>query len=395
MKFLRSFSSSALKRSSSDYSHAIIGGGVVGLAIAAELSKKEGNRVLLIEKNTKVGQETSSRNSEVIHAGLYYPKDSLKTKLCIEGKELIYKEAFRAGVEMQKCGKWIVAQTDAEDSYIEHLYYKSQDLGIKTELIPSYKCQYIEAAVRVERGVLSSPSSGIVSAHSLMDYLETKFQENDGELAVASEVIGITKNDDNSGYNVQVKSNNSQDDETININVDNVINSAGLYADKISNMLLPQERKVKYYYGKGTYFSFNASFPQVRRLIYPVPKSGVKSLGTHLTLGLDGQIKFGPDLQFVENVNDLIPFDSNLVEAHKEITRYLPHVLIQDLHPSYCGIRPKLIGPDHNEFQDFVIREEEGFPGFVNLLGIESPGLTSSMAIGKYVANIYHGSSNT
>lgn len=385
LQSVRRFSSARVVNA--DFSHAVIGGGVVGLAVAAELSKKAGNKVVLIEKNTKVGQETSSRNSEVIHAGIYYPKDSLKTKLCIEGKELIYKEAFRAGVEMQKCGKWIVAQNDVEDAFIEHLYWKSKDLGVKTELIPTAKGQYIEPAIQAQRGILSSPTTGIISAHSLMDYLYTIFQENNGELAVGSEVIGIEK--DNSGFKILAKS--TLDNDQVEIEVDNVVNSAGLYADKISNLLLPKERHVKHYFAKGTYFNFSNSFPEVRRLIYPVPAKGVKGLGTHLTLGLDGQIKFGPDIEWVEKPDDYTPSSQNLQAAHQAIRKYFPHLVEQDLEPAYSGIRPKLIGPDDDFFQDFVIREEEGFPGFVNLLGIESPGLTSSMAIGKYVANIYHG----
>lgn len=382
---VRHFSSSSIVRA--DYSHAVIGGGVVGLAVAAELSKKADNKVVLIEKNTKVGQETSSRNSEVIHAGIYYPKDSLKTKLCIEGKELLYKEAFRAGVDMRKCGKWIVAQNDTEDAFIEHLYWKSKDLGVITELIPTYKGHYIEPAIHAERGILSSPTTGIISAHSLMDYLYTIFQENDGELAVGSEVIGIEKVSD--GYTIRAKS--TLEDEAVEISVNNVVNSAGLYADKVSNLLLPKERHVRQYFAKGTYFNFSNSFPEVRRLIYPVPKKGVKGLGTHLTLGLDGQIKFGPDIEWVERPDDYTPSAQNLDAALHAIVKYFPHLVKEDLQPAYCGIRPKLIGPDNDSFQDFVIREEEGFPGFVNLLGIESPGLTSSMAIGKYVAKIYHG----
>ncbi|CCH41301.1 L-2-hydroxyglutarate dehydrogenase,mitochondrial [Wickerhamomyces ciferrii] len=382
---IRRFSSS--RSTLADYSHAVIGAGVVGLAIAAELSKNPGNKVVLIEKNTKIGEETSSRNSEVIHAGLYYPKDSLKAQLCIEGKELLYKEAFRAGVDMQKCGKWIVAQTDVEDAYIENIYWKSKDLGVNTELIPVAKGRYIEPAIHAERGILSSPTSGIISAHSLMDYLYTIFQENDGELAVGSIVTGLSKTHD--GYEILAKS--TQENEEVQISVNNVVNSAGLYADKISNLLLPSDRHVKHYYAKGNYFNFSNSFPQVRRLIYPVPKKGTKSLGTHLTLGLDGQIKFGPDLEWVDSPTDYKPSAGNKLEALKEIQRYFPHIIEQDLEPAYSGIRSKLIGPDNTSFQDFVIREEEGFPGFVNLLGIESPGLTASMAIGKYVSKIYHG----
>lgn len=382
---IRHFSSSSIAHA--DYSHAVIGGGVVGLAVAAELSKRPGNKVVIIEKNTKVGQETSSRNSEVIHAGIYYPKDSLKTKLCIEGKELLYKEAFRAGVDMQKCGKWIVAQNDTEDAFIEHIHWKSRDLGIETELIPTYKGHYIEPAVHAERGILSSPTTGIISAHSLMDYLYTIFQENEGELAVGSEVVGMGRN--GNGYKITARS--TLEDEDVEIEVDNVVNSAGLYADKISNLLLPQERHIKQYFAKGTYYNFTNSFPQVRRLIYPVPGKGVKGLGTHLTLGLDGQIKFGPDIEWVDKPDDYTPSANNLDDAYEAISRYFPHLVKEDLSPAYSGIRPKLIGSGDDSFQDFVIREEEGFPGFVNLLGIESPGLTSSMAIGKFVANIYHG----
>lgn len=367
-----------------DYSHAVIGGGVVGLAVAAELAKRGGNKVLLIEKNTAVGQETSSRNSEVIHAGIYYPKDSLKTRLCIEGKELIYTEAKKAGVEMKKVGKWIVAQTDIDDSVIEHLHYKARELGVKTELIPSNKGQYIEPAVQALRGILSSPTTGIISAHSLMDYLQAKFQENDGELAIGSEVTGISR--DSSGYSVQVKSIEGDD---VEIKVDNVVNSAGLYADKISNMLLPEQRHKKLYYAKGTYFNLNSSFPEVRRLVYPVPRRGLSGLGTHLTLDLEGQIRFGPDVEWVDSPTDLTPSEKNKQRAYEEILRYLPHIMIDDMEPTYSGIRPKLVGPEE-EAADYYIQEEEGFPGFVNLLGIESPGLTSAMAIGRYVADIYH-----
>jgi L-2-hydroxyglutarate oxidase LhgO len=367
----------------SEYSHAVIGGGAVGLSIAAQLAKQN-NKVLLIEKNTQLGQETSSRNSEVIHAGLYYPENSLKTKLCIEGKELLYSEAHKAGVEMMKCGKWIVAQTDKEDAYIELLHYKAKNLGIKTELISTMKCQYIEPAVEVKRGVLSSPTTGILSAHSLMLYYRTLFESNEGEVALGSKVTGLEKDGD--GYRVSV---DSIDGEHVDIKVDNVINSAGLYADRISNMLLPEDRHVKYWYAKGTYYNLNSSFPEVRRLIYPVPGKNLQGLGTHLTLGLDGQIKFGPDVEYVDSPTDLKPSDKNKAAAYEEILKYLPHVMLSDLETSYSGIRPKLFDPDSTEFQDFVIREEEGFPGFVNLLGIESPGLTASMAIGKYVANMY------
>lgn len=382
--------------SDSDYSHAVIGGGVTGLAIASSLSSIPGNKVLLLEKNTRLGQETTSRNSEVIHAGLYYPSDSLKTQLCIEGKELLYSEAKNYGVEMKRCGKWIVAQTDYEDSYIENLHHKAQSLGIKTELIPSYKASYMEPAVKCLRGVLSSPTSGIMSSEGLMNYLEWKFQQGEGDIALACKVVGLKQLPSDSGYEIEVGDHSGSckghETETAIIKADNVVNAAGLYADKIANMLLPQDRHVKLYYGKGTYYNYNNSFPEVRRLVYPVPPKGIKSLGTHLTIGLEGQIKFGPDLQFVNDPTDLKPNETDLQEFHDQISRYLEHIMIDDLSPAYCGIRPKLAGPEDSEFKDFYIKEEPGLKGFVNLLGIESPGLTSSMAVGRYVKDIFHGS---
>lgn len=350
--------------------------------MGAQLAR-QGNSVLLIEKNAQLGQETSSRNSEVIHAGLYYPVDSLKTKLCLEGKELLYSEAQKAGVEMKKVGKWIVAQVDSEDAYIEHLHYKAKDLGIKTELISSMKCKYIEPAVAVRRGVLSSPTTGIISAHSLMLYYQTQLEEHDGEIAVGSQVTSLAR--EGNEYRIGVDSK----DGHVDVKVDNVVNCAGLYADKISNLLLPEDRHVKYWYAKGTYFNLNSSFPEVRRLIYPVPGKSLQGLGTHLTLGLDGQIKFGPDVEYVESPTDLRPSDKNKAAAYQEILKYLPHFVLDDLETTYSGIRPKLHGPESTESQDFIIREEEGFPGFVNCLGIESPGLTASMAIGKYVGAMY------
>lgn len=389
-RLLRSLSSSIIP----DYSHAVIGGGVVGLAIAAELSKVKTNSIILLDKNERIGMETSSHNSEVIHAGLYCPTDSLKTKLCIEGKNIIYNELDprKTGVNWTKCGKWIVSQTDYEDSVNEALYRKcKEELGIDVELIPSYKAKNIEPFIKVERSVLSSPTSGIICSHSLMEYLSGIIQQNDGEVVNGSEVVGLQYNEGR-GYTVTTKDNFEKDDELVEINVENVVNSAGLYADNVSNMLLPKESHMKQYYAKGNYFKLtHGGFPSVRRLIYPVPPKNGKSLGTHLTIDMDYQIRFGPDLEFVESPSDYTANANNIPAAFEAISRYYPYIQSQDLEVSYCGIRPKLSGPNDKTFRDFYIKEEIGFPGFVNLLGIESPGLTSSLAIGKYVRNIYHG----
>ncbi|SCV04233.1 LANO_0G08966g1_1 [Lachancea nothofagi CBS 11611] len=377
----------------SDFSHAIIGGGVVGLSIAFELSKVVGNRVLLIEKNVATGLETSSRNSEVIHAGLYYPLDSLKTKLCLEGNSIIYNDLIpsRSGVEWSKCGKWIVAQTDAEAEYTESLFEKaSKDLGLPVELIPAHKTKEIERYIEVGKVALSSPTSGIISSHSLMQYLATNIDNNGVEVAIGTELIDMEFGR-GLGYNLLCKSTVNNSDETVEICVDNVVNASGLHAHEVANMLLPEDRQVNQYFGKGNYYSLaGSSFPPVGRLIYPVPPQNAQSLGTHLTIDLNGQIRFGPDLEYVTSPADYDVNCSNIESAFLAISTYFPHIKLEDLQPAYSGIRPKLGNSDDKQFKDFYIREEDGFPGFVNLLGIESPGLTSSLAIGKYVRNLYH-----
>ncbi|CDK27713.1 unnamed protein product [Kuraishia capsulata CBS 1993] len=367
-----------------DYSHAVIGGGVVGLAIAAELAKMESTSVILLEKHNEVGTETSSRNSEVIHAGLYYPPDSLKTKLCMQGKEMIYSEASKYGVELARCGKWIVAQDESQHEYLDSMHTKAQSLGIPTEFIDLKAASSIEPHVRARAAILNSPSTGIISAHSLMDFLQAEFQRHNGDLAVGSEVVGINYDKHQGEYTIKSRS----EGEEIEISVNSVINSAGLYACQISNMVLPESRHVVPYYAKGNYFSLNSKI-KVNRLVYPCPdKSVVQSLGTHLTIDLGGQIKFGPDLEWVDSPTDFGVSSTNIQQAYNAVVNYIPGIRQEDLAATYAGIRPKLAGPAESKFQDFIIRNEEGFPGFVNLLGIESPGLTSAMAIAKYVKRL-------
>ncbi|ODV63429.1 NAD(P)/FAD-dependent oxidoreductase [Ascoidea rubescens DSM 1968] len=378
-----------------DYSHVVVGGGAVGLAVASKLSENPSNSVLVVEKNSKIGQETSSRNSEVIHSGIYYPIDSLKSKLCIRGKDLIYSEALKNGVEMDKCGKWIVAQTDKEDSYLENLHLKAKELNVETQFVPLWQTKMMEPSINANRSVLNSPSTGIINADSLMNYLLGKFENNSGDLAVHGKVIGLSF--EGNEYKITVDSteySDSSSSQITQISSENLINSAGLNAVEISNLLLPESRHLKAYYAKGNYFSFNRNFPKVSRLVYPVPNAGLSSLGTHLTIDLGGKIKFGPDIEWIENPTNYNVNDKNIETAFNEIIKYFPNIMIEDLTAAYSGIRPKLNDPNDpntkGKFQDFVIKKEDDFPGFVNLLGIESPGLTSSMGIAEYVYDLYH-----
>lgn len=364
----------------SDYSHLVIGGGVVGLAIGSRLSKIGSNSVLLVEQHNELGTETSSRNSEVIHAGIYHPPNSLRTKLCIRGKHLLYELGEKYGIEMKKCGKWIVAQDDSQYKFLEQMYIRSKEIGVRLEWIPLEKAKELEPAVIAKAGILHSPTTGIVSAHSLMSYLEGSMQSNGADISVNTKVTGIEYQGNSNGYIVNCQSGG----EETSIKADNVINCAGLHAPDISNMVLPEDRHIKAYYAKGNYFSYTSSKPTVSRLIYPCPND-FASLGTHLTLDMAGRLKFGPDLEWVESPDDLSVNGENLDAAIEEIKKYFD-LDSSHLVPDYAGIRPKIVNT--TKFQDFVIRQEAGLPGFVNLLNIESPGLTASTAIAEYVENL-------
>lgn len=364
----------------SDYSHLIIGGGAIGLAIGARMSLLASNSVLLVEKHSELGTETSSRNSEVIHAGIYHPPNSLRTKLCIRGKHLLYEVGEKYGVEMRKCGKWIVAQDDSQYKFLEQMYNRSKEIGVRLEWVSLDRAKQLEPAVIAKAGILHSPTTGILSAHSLMTYLEGVMQSNGADISLDTVVTGIEYRGNSNGYLVTCQSGA----EPVTIRADNIINSAGLYAPNVSNMLLPKDRHVQAYYAKGNYYSYTSSKPAVSRLIYPCP-SDFGSLGTHLTIDLAGRIRFGPDFEWVDRPDDLAVNGKNLDRAIEDIRNYVD-LDPEHLVPDYAGIRPKIVNT--TKFQDFVIRQEPGFPGFINLLNMESPGLTASMAIAEYVENL-------
>lgn len=395
---LQSRTLSVSMRRASDFSHIIIGGGAVGTAIASQLQQIPSNNVALLDQHEKLGMETTSRNSEVIHAGLYYPVDSLKAKLCIRGKQLIYQLDPKV-VPYEKCGKWVVAQTEDEAHYLEKLKQNSKALDVPTELILKKLATTLHPLIRAEFGALESPTTGIVSAHELVAYCEAELENLGGTIGLHTKVVDLEYDKGNSKYLVSCIE--AETNEPFILTADNVVNSAGLHAPKISNMLLPHDRRLSSHFAKGSYFSFAPVEPIstkkiTSKLIYPCPKKNATGLGTHLTFDLGGQIRFGPDLEWLTETDaDKLDYNvnsENLEDAHKAIMSYFPRIKLEDLQLSYSGIRPKLFSREKNleKFADFYIREEEDFPGFVNLLGIESPGLTSALAIGEYVRDIYH-----
>jgi L-2-hydroxyglutarate oxidase LhgO len=362
---------------------AIIGGGVIGLAIAAELSKKYKD-IVLLEKETSFGQHTSSRNSEVIHAGIYYPKDSLKATLCVEGNKLLYSFCEGHKIPFAKLGKLIVAMNEAEVPALEDLERKAKANGVSdVYMVDKNGAQNLEPGVKAY-AALFSPSTGIIDSHILMKTLERQSEDRGVMLAYGSNVTAIEKGTD--GYKVTI---NNQDEFVAEV----VINSAGLWSDKIAAMvgINVEKEQYKLHYCKGEYFSYaKSSF--LRRLVYPVPEQDIKGLGIHAVLDSAGGLKFGPSADYVAEI------DYKVDPGHREkfysaIKDLYPQVKLEDLSPDQAGVRPKLQGPGEG-IRDFVIQEESGlgFPGYINLIGIESPGLTSCLAISRLIGKVMGGS---
>jgi len=360
----------------------IIGAGVVGLAIAAELSKKYAN-VFVIEKHHLFGQETSSRNSEVIHAGIYYPKGSLKAKLCVEGKEKLYTFCDQYEVPYRKCGKLIVATNTAEEPALDEIKQKAINNGIHDlRFLNQEDIKELEPNVSATKA-LFSPSTGIIESHSFMKQLETLAVNNGVQMVYHTQVTAISKIKE--GYQIQLK---EVDGSTFSFSSKRIINAAGLESDLISNMLGMQDEDLKINFCKGQYFRINPPKNRLlNRLIYPVPDPNMEALGIHVTVDLSRGVKLGPDVKYlVKNEYDYKVDHDRQKDFHQSVKRFLPWLELDDLSPEMAGIRPK-IQKQGGPVKDFYIQEEsaQGFPGFVNLIGIESPGLTASLAIADYV----------
>lgn len=357
---------------------AVIGGGVVGLAVARELALA-GREVLVLETEGAIGTGTSSRNSEVIHAGIYYPQGSLKAKLCVEGKELLYAYATERGVPHRRCGKFIVATSPEQAGQLEAIRAKAAANGVDDLVqISGQQAMAMEPQLHCV-AALHSPSTGIVDSHALMLSLLGDLENAGGMLALKSP---ITRAECGDGAIVLVAEDGTA------LRCRSVVNAAGLGAPALASRFegLPPETIPKAYFAKGNYFTLSGKAP-FGRLIYPVPEPG--GLGVHLTVDLGGQAKFGPDVQWVASADDLVVDPARGDGFYAEVRKYWPALPDGALIPGYAGMRPKISGPGEPA-ADFVIDgpESHGVPGLVNLFGIESPGLTSSLAIGRHVARL-------
>jgi len=353
----------------------VVGAGVIGLAIARAI-QLSGREVYVLESSSGIGQGVSARNSEVIHAGIYYPKNSLKARLCTEGRELLYRYCERRNVPVKRLGKIIVATNSNEQSILEKLAVTAQSNGVTgLRLFTETELRQLEPELRATAGLLS-PQSGIVDSAALIASLSADFESVGGRIVTNSMVerADVTRE----GIRLRI---NQQYEFVI---ARTVINAAGLYATNVARSIegmpaavIPTPR-----YAIGHYYNLVGPSP-FSRLIYPVPSDG--GLGIHLTIDTRGGAKFGPDIRWQPSID--YAFDDSQHEAFVcAIERYYPKVRQRRLTPGYTGIRPK-VADARGLIDDFVIQDESahGIPGLINLFGIESPGLTAALAIGEQV----------
>lgn len=355
----------------------IIGAGVIGLAIASELADNKLN-IYILEKDKTHGMGISSRNSEVLHAGIYYPPDSLKAKFCVEGKEILYETCSKNNIPHKKIGKLIIATTVNELLKIEKLMNNAIQNGVPSvSILEKRQIYQMEPNIKAV-GALYSPDTGIINAHSLMDYYLYTAKLKGAEIVYGTKVAGIERI--TNGYKVATVNGAGDCFES---STERIINAAGLCSDDIARMI---GKKYQLHYCKGNYFSINnVKIGTVKRLVYPIPEENHIGLGIHLTLDLNGRMKLGPDATYIDRVENYRVDGTKSVQFFKAAVKFLPFIHREDIVPDMSGIRPKLQGPGEG-FRDFIISED--LPGFINLVGIESPGLTAAPAIAKYVKKL-------
>lgn len=362
----------------------VIGAGVVGLAIAQKVLA-QGNSCVVLDRLESFGQGVSSRNSEVIHGGLYYPAGSLKSKFCVRGNKLLYEFCKKRSIPHSRCGKFIVATSDDETDGLGAILKAATDSGV-ADLLSVTGCQInkVEPLIRAVEGIFS-PSSGIIDSHSLMLSLVGEIEDSSGSVVGNTLLKRVIP--DASGFMVVMEID--RDEYVLHSRC--VINSAGLGAQNVAKQVegFPESEIPQLHLCKGSYFSMHGKSP-FNHLIYPVPPARGDGLGVHATIDLSGSVKFGPDVEYVD-CEDYSVSDSKVDDFHSAISRYFPSVKIDRLSGAYSGIRPKLQGPSGG-FKDFCINDGirigNDFEGLVQLFGIESPGLTSALAIAEHVSSL-------
>jgi len=359
----------------------VIGAGVVGLACAHALCQRL-DSVLVVEREVGPGREISSRNSGVIHAGIYYPGDSLKTRMCIAGNRRLYAWCEAHEVPHKHSGKLIVATSAQDEPHLRAIARHAKDVGAgELRLMTGREAKEQEPELRCELA-LHSPTSGVVDVHEFIASLVREIKEADGAVVYHTGVEAIRKTRD--GWTVQTTDTMGRQAE---LHTRRIVNAAGLSALDVAEKsgLAYAQRPWRLHPCKGSYFALGAGAPPTRNsLIYPLPQGG--GLGIHITADISGARRAGPDTEFVDSIDYSV--DESRTERFAEaVARYLPAIRPEHLTPDYSGVRPKLVGPEGG-FADFVIANPSSQPGVVHLIGIESPGLTACLAIGAHVSNV-------
>jgi len=367
-----------------DYKIVIIGAGVVGLAIARSLARLKIDSVLVIEKESNYGRGISSRNSEVIHSGIYYPINTLKSKYCIKGRKLIYNYCKVNNIYHKQCGKIIVAKKNQKQE-LQALMDLGQHAQINSiKWLTKKDISKLEGLVEADYGIYI-PETGIIDSHGLMNSFYNESVNINHDYLFKSELIGCSKI--NRGYEIHLKTPATS---TEIVKCDWIINASGLNSDLIAHKIMGNQITPSLVYSKGYYFSLNNKWHnKFSHLIYPIPDKDQHSLGIHISFNKKGHVKLGPDAHFLKNRNENYSMDESLLHIfYKAALQYIPNLNIEDLSPDYSGIRPKINSKGYT-FQDFYIQHEieNSFPGLINLIGIDSPGLTSAIAIGEDIAS--------
>lgn len=367
----------------------IVGAGVIGLAIARSLSSNGALRnrsIVVLERESGFGQQTSSRNSEVIHAGIYYPPGSLKARFCVRGKQLLYSYCQQYDIPHKAIGKYIVAQADQIEQ-LKALKENAMANGVEDlRDIDQRDLRAIEPAVNAHCA-LHSPSTGIIDSHSFMLSLLHQAQRHGVEFAPYTEVESIEQYTDDFIVRCRISSRSVVEQYQFRANC--VINCAGLQAHEVAQKILDADSPPvpAVYYCKGDYFSYALPSP-LQHLIYPLPEKNTTGLGIHATLDMTGLLRFGPDTQYINNIHYNV--DGNKAQQFADAIRsYFPRITPEHLLPAYAGIRPKL-APQGKPAGDFIIQQNASTQTarLIQLFGIESPGLTASLAIGEYVESL-------
>ncbi len=363
---------------------------MIGLAVAAELSGRyESAMIALVEKHGSFGLETSSRNSEVIHAGIYYPAGSLKARLCVEGKEMLYEFCRRYRIPHRQIGKLVVANNPEEITSLESLLRQAVSNGV-TDLVELDQAQVSQLEPQIKaRQALFSPSTGIINSFALMNRLEQVALQNGVLIAYCHSLQSIEKINGDGGYRLQLTNPDFSTDE---IETGCLVNCAGLYADPVAALagIDIDQAGYRQYPCKGEYFSLPpARSGLVDHLVYPPPLPELAGLGIHLTKTLDNRLRLGPNAVYTGNLDDCSVNPENAANFYQSAVTFMPFLTLEDLEPEMAGIRPKLSGPG-GPFRDFMIREESArnLPGIINLIGIESPGLTACLSIARLVSTL-------